>query len=127
VNPVILIIEDNEILRSIIFEFLELENFNVISAGDGVAGLNLAKELNPDAIICDIKMPCLDGYGVLKELRKDLSLAKIPVIFLSSEADSVTRLHALQLGANDYLIKPIKINQLLEAINNQLHPMQSVS
>ncbi len=126
-NPVILIIEDNEILRSIIFEFLELENFNVISAGDGVAGLNLAKELNPDAIICDIKMPCLDGYGVLKELRKDLSLAKIPVIFLSSEADSVTRLHALQLGANDYLIKPIKINQLLEAINNQLHPMQSVS
>jgi DNA-binding response OmpR family regulator len=127
VNPVILIIEDNEILRSIIFEFLELENFNVISAGDGVAGLNLARELNPDAIICDIKMPCLDGYGVLKELRKDLSLAKIPVIFLSSEADSVTRLHALQLGANDYLIKPIKINQLLEAINNQLYPMQSVS
>ncbi len=126
-NPVILIIEDNEILRTIIFEFLELENFNVISAGDGVAGLNLAKELNPDLIICDINMPYLDGYGVLGELRKDLSSAKIPVIFLTSDADSVTRLRALQLGANDYLIKPIRINQLLEAINNQLHPMQSVS
>jgi DNA-binding response OmpR family regulator len=127
VNPLVLIIEDNEILRSIIFEFLELENFNVISAGEGVAGLNLAKELNPDVIICDNNMPCLDGYGVLKELRKDLLIAKIPVIFLSSETDSVSRLRALQLGANDYLIKPIRINQLLEAINNQLHPMQSVS
>ncbi|MBD0344295.1 MAG: response regulator [Coleofasciculus sp. Co-bin14] len=121
-----LIIEDNEILRSIIFEILELENFNVISAGDGVAGLNLAKDLKPDVIICDINMPCLDGYGVLKELRKDLLIAKIPVIFLSSETDSVTRLMALKLGADDYLMKPIRINQLLEAINNQLQPMQSV-
>lgn len=126
-NPLILIIEDNEILRSIIFEFLELENFNVISAGDGLAGLQLAKELKPDLIICDINMPYLDGYGVLKKLRQDSSIAKTPLIFLSSDADSIARWQALQLGANDYLIKPIKINHLLQVINNQLHPMQSVS
>jgi DNA-binding response OmpR family regulator len=119
VKELILIIEDNDLLRSIFFDFLELENYNVISAEDGYRGLHLAKKLKPDLILCDINMPNLDGYEVLKKLRDDFSIAETPFIFITSQTDSNSYYRALQLGANDYLIKPISMSQLLEAIANQ--------
>jgi DNA-binding response OmpR family regulator len=125
VKKLILIIEDSEIIRSIIFEFLELKNFNVLSAEDGCIGLHLAKELQPDLILCDINMPKLDGYGVLKKLREDLSTATIPFIFLTAEADPDSRCRAMQLGANDYLTKPVNVSKLLNAIANQFTKIHS--
>lgn len=125
-KELILIIEDDEIIRSIIFEFLELKEFNVISAEDGCIGAHLAQELQPDLILCDINMPKLDGYGVLDKIRKNPSTAKIPFIFLTAEADSDNRKRAVQLGANDYLTKPVNISNLLQAIANQLQKLHSV-
>jgi len=90
-----------------------------MSAQDGCLGFLLAKEFQPDLILCDINMPNLDGYGVLKKLRDDFSIAETPFIFITSETDSNSYYRALQLGANDYLIKPISMSQLLEAIANQ--------
>jgi CheY-like chemotaxis protein len=81
-KKLILIIEDDEIFRSIIFDLLELENFNVISAQDGFLGLKLAKQFNPDLILCDINIPHLNGYEVLNKLREDLTIA-ILLLFLS--------------------------------------------
>jgi CheY-like chemotaxis protein len=126
VKELILVIEDDEIIRSIIFEFLELKQFNVISAEDGCIGAQLAQELQPDLIICDINMPNLDGYGVLDKIRRNHSTAKIPFIFLTAEADSDSRERAVQLGANDYLTKPVNIRKLFQAIANQLQKSHSV-
>ncbi len=124
-RKLILIIEDDEIIRLIVFNLLESRNFNVISAEDGFRGLKLAKELQPDLILCDINMPKLNGYEVLKELRKNLITVNIPFIFLSSEADRDSRYHAQQLGANDYLTKPLQLEKLLEAMTNQFKNLPS--
>lgn len=119
-KKLILIIEDDEIIRSIIFEFLELENFNVISAENGSHGLLLAEEFKPDLIICDINLPNINGYTVLKKIRENVAIAKIPLIFLSAETSQDSRSLARELGANDYLSKPVKINKLLDAIAQAL-------
>lgn len=120
----ILIIEDDEIIRSIIFNLLELEDFNVISAVDGLSGLLIAQKLQPDLILSDINMPQLDGYSLLKRLRNDLSTAKIPFVFITSNSGEQSRLKALQLGANDYVTKPLKFATLLKVITNQLKTAQ---
>lgn len=116
VSKLVLIIEDDPLFRLSIFEFLEAKDFNVISTANGASSLQLAKEFQPDLIICDLNLPCIDGFEVLKRLRKDLITAKIPVIFITSETDPKVRDRAMQLGANDYLTKPISLNQLLKSI-----------
>lgn len=125
-NNSILIIEDDRITRSVLSKLLKSEKFNVISAENGRAGLQLAKKLNPHLILCDINMPNLDGYGVLKRLREDLTTAKTPFIFLTVETDSVSRRWAWQLGASDYLTKPVNSKKLLESIANQFKYLGSV-
>lgn len=115
----ILLIEDDEIIRSLVLDFLELKNFKVVSAENGSQGLLLAEELQPELILCDINMPNFNGYTVLKKIRENVATAKIPFIFLSSETTQDSRSRARELGANDYLSKPVKINKLLEAITNQ--------
>ncbi|MGB5963812.1 MAG: response regulator [Coleofasciculaceae cyanobacterium] len=119
----ILVIEDSAMIRLNICEWLELENFNVHSAEDGIDGLWFIENFQIDLIICDINMPRLNGFGVLEALRKNPKNAKIPFIFLTSEVDQDSRWKAMQLGANDYLSKPIRLNQFSEAITNQLSPI----
>ena len=126
-TPLILIIEDDEMIRSNLFEFLKLEDFNCISAENGLIGLSLARQFNPDLIISDIYMPKLDGYGVLKHLREDVRTAKIPLIFLTGNTDENNRDWAWHLGANDYLTKPISFSKLLAVINKQLKNLYCLS
>ena len=115
-KPLILLIEDDDMMRSTLFEILELEDFNVVSAGDGLLGLRLAKEMQPDLIICDLNIPLLNGYGVLQRLRESLTTANIPFIFLTCENNPENRQRAMQLGANSYLTKPVTISKLLDTI-----------
>lgn len=122
----ILIIEDDEIIRSIIFDFLELNFFHVVTAENGSQGLSLAKKLQPDLIICDINMPNVNGYTVLTKIRQNIATAKIPLIFLSSDTTQDSRRRAKELGANDYLSKPMKLNKLMEAITNQFQQLHTV-
>lgn len=124
-NNLILIIDDDELTRSIFIEFLELENFNTICAEDGLVGLQLAQECKPDLILCDINMPRLNGHQVLKCLRDRRDTANIPLIFLTANTNPNCRMRALQLGANDYLIKPIEFRQLIAAINKQFQLVPS--
>ncbi len=125
-NKLILIIDDDDLTRSIFFEFLELENFNIICAEDGLVGLRLAKEFQPDLILSDINMPNCDGHQVLKCLRDNRETAKIPLIFLTANTNPTCRIKSLQLGANDYLIKPIDFRQLIAAINKQFQLVLSI-
>lgn len=117
----ILVIEDDEYLLLLIKRFLKSKQFNVLTAENGFIGLVLAKEQKPDLIVCDIKMPVLDGYGVLENLRKDLKISRIPVFFISFYADDESIARAYQLGVNEYLTKPVDFNKLLAKIKQRLN------
>lgn len=116
----ILIIEDETPIRDNLRQLLQLEGYVVLEAADGVSGLEIAFSLRPDLILCDILMPGVDGYGVLAELRGNPDMVATPFVFLTASASLEDRSQALKRGADDYLIKPFKIADLLAAIKRQL-------
>jgi two-component system, sensor histidine kinase and response regulator len=123
----ILVIEDEKDVRLNIVEILASGGFDSINAENGFVGIQMARETFPDLIICDIKMPDFDGYGVLEELRQDPSTALIPFIFLTAKADRAEIRQGMNLGADDYLTKPFRRMDLLETIAARLkrHSAQS--
>jgi len=116
----ILVIEDDFNVRSIILDILEAEDFLGIGAENGVIGVQLAKEILPDLIICDVMMPGLDGHQVLEELRNYKSTTTIPFIFLTAKSTTTDLRYGMNLGADDYLTKPFTHQDLLEAINSRI-------
>ena len=116
----ILVIENERETRQMLRECLELEGFEVISAENGLQGVEQAHAHLPDVIICDITMPKLDGYGVLKTLRQNLDTAIIPLIFVTGKSSKSQMRQGMELGANDYLVKPFTPEELLAAIAAQV-------
>jgi DNA-binding response OmpR family regulator len=116
----ILLIEDDTVMRENTAEILELDNFEVNTAPNGKMGCLLAKTQKPDLIICDIMMPELDGYGVLHILSKDIKTANIPFIFLTAKAERSEVRKGMELGADDYLVKPFDDTELLNAVEMRL-------
>jgi signal transduction histidine kinase len=116
----VLVIEDAEDIRSDILELLEGEGYPASGAQDGLAGVAAARAYLPDLIICDIMMPGLDGFGVLEELRQDPVTATIPFVFLTAKADKSDVRRGMELGADDYLTKPVEQAELLKAIETRL-------
>ena len=116
----VLIVDDTEDVRVIIAESLSLYGFNTLTAGDGRTGIDIARQEQPDLIICDINMPQLDGYGTLTALRENDSTATIPFIFLSGAADKINMRRGMELGADDYLTKPFTHAELMAAVNARL-------
>ncbi len=116
----ILIIEDETPVRTGIKDLLELKDYKVIAAESGAEGVKYAKEHLPDLIICDIKMPEMDGYEVLKKITKDEALSSIPFIFLTAKAEVTDMRYGMNLGADDYIIKPFKAVDLYKAIEVRL-------
>jgi YesN/AraC family two-component response regulator len=116
----ILVIEDETESREMFLESLEEEGFNAISAENGIVGIQKAKEVLPDIVICDILMPGIDGYGVLNTLRQNPVTAIIPFIFLTAKATMPEIRQGMDLGADDYLSKPSTVEELLGAIDARL-------
>jgi DNA-binding LytR/AlgR family response regulator len=116
----ILIIEDDSKSRSNIKYILEANGFKVFSAEDGLEGINMAMEIKPDLVICDILMPVADGYKVKEELSTNPKTSSIPFIFLSGKSEMCDIRKGMNLGADDYLTKPFKIADLLKAIEVRL-------
>src|SRR5919199_4125033 len=112
----ILVIENEGIIRLNILNILDRNGFNAIGAEDGKIGLELARELVADLIFCNITMPRLNGYEVLRELRNHPSTATIPFIFITAEAISVEVTLGQQGAADYYITKPFTANELLQAI-----------
>ena len=104
----ILIIEDESAIRSTLRELLELNGYKAFLAEDGMEGVQLAKEINPDLIICDIMMPRMSGEGVIEELKKDKILSMVPFIFLTAKADISDFRNGMESGADDYITKPFR-------------------
>lgn len=116
----ILVIEDEVTVGINILEILQSGGFEVIIAQDGEIGVQLAKQHIPDLIICDIMMPGLDGYGVLIALREESDTAMIPFIFLTAKTTREDFRQGMNLGADDYLTKPFRRTELLEAVAARL-------
>ena len=117
----ILIIEDESTILENILELLGLENFEALGTASGLAGIQLAQEHIPNAIICDIMLPDIDGYEVLKTLRSDPTTEHIPFLFLSARRLPSDIARGLELGANRYVTKPFTSEELLSAIHGVLN------
>jgi CheY-like chemotaxis protein/CRP-like cAMP-binding protein len=116
----VLLIEDDTVLRENTAELLELSNYKVTTAPNGEIGVNKAKQLIPDIIICDIMMPVLDGYSVLETLSKHVDTKYIPFIFLSAKTERQDVRKGMNLGADDYITKPFFEEELMSAIESRL-------
>lgn len=112
----VLVIEDEELIRESILNLLNTRGFSAIGSGYGKLGLQLAKEIVPDLILCDVRMPEFDGYEVLKALRQDPITATIPFIFLTAETTQDIQRPGQLNSANAYLTKPFTTAELLEVI-----------
>ena len=116
----ILVIEDSPEMRRNLLTILRLEKFHPLGAENGREGVELARREKPDVILCDVMMPELDGYGVLKALREDPATVTIPFIFLTAKGEKPDIRAGMNLGADDYLTKPVAKADLLNAINARL-------
>jgi signal transduction histidine kinase len=116
----ILIIEDETDILDNIRTILELEGYGTQVAENGRIGLNIAEREKPDLILCDVTMPEMDGYTVLRKLRQNEATASIPFIFLTSRALPQDFRLGMQLGADDYLFKPFSVDELLQTISTRL-------
>ena len=123
----ILVIEDEPEMRRNITTILRLEGFQPIAAENGRVGVNVATKEKPDLILCDVMMPELDGYGVIKELHNEPATMNIPFIFLTAKGERTDVRSGMNLGADDYLTKPIDKGDLLRAINTRLSRAEQLS
>lgn len=125
-NKKILVIEDNEDVRENLKELLELSGLSVEVAGDGKQGVIRALQYMPDLILCDVMMPELDGFGVLRIMSTKPELQKIPFIFLTAKTDRDDVRKGMNLGADDYIMKPFDDVELLEAIEVRLKKVEQL-
>ncbi|MCW3091982.1 MAG: transcriptional regulator [Ferruginibacter sp.] len=120
----ILLIEDNDDIRSNTAEILALSSYQVIEAENGKIGVEKAIENGPDLIICDIMMPVLDGYGVLHAVHKNEGIKNTPFIFLTAKAERSDFRKGMELGADDYITKPFSGTELLNAVDSRLKKIE---
>lgn len=125
-KSIILLIDDCAGLRENTAELLTLAGYSVSSAEDGKKGLEMIKNTSPDLILCDILMPELDGYGVLRAIKNMPQMVGIPFIFMTAKSENTDLRKGMNLGADDYLVKPFKDDDLLEAVNTHLEKKRQI-
>ena len=116
----VLVIDDEAPIRLLCRVNLEAEGMLVLEAGDGPAGLEQARSLQPDVILLDVMMPGLDGWAVAEELIDDDSTSEIPIVFLTARAELRDRARGLELGGVDYVTKPFNPLELASLVRNLL-------
>ena len=121
----ILVIEDEPQMRKNLQRMLQLEGFDALAATDGAEGVAIAKKELPDLILCDITMPGLDGHGVLGALRAERATSAVPFIFLTARGERGDVRAGMNLGADDYLVKPVSITEILAAIKARFARMST--
>lgn len=113
VNIKVLVVDDDMNICDLVELYFEKEGYKVYKAHNGYDALNIFKEKEPDIVVLDIMMPKVDGYEVLKEIRK---ISQIPVILLSAKGETFDRVLGLELGADDYMVKPFDNKELVARV-----------
>jgi DNA-binding response OmpR family regulator len=117
----ILVIEDQAGLRDAVVQLLKIQKYEVYEAENGLTGFNAILSLQPDVVICDVQMPKLNGYGVLRCINELVPQDRMPsFLFLTSRCQQEDIDKGLKLGADDYIIKPFILEDLLGAIRKSL-------
>ncbi len=122
----ILVIEDNQDVRENIVEILSLAGYETLAAENGKTGVSSVFSFKPDLILCDVMMPELDGYGVMKILQSNTQLAHIPLIFLTAKSEKTDMRKGMSLGAADYITKPFDDTDLLTSIEMRLQKAEVI-
>src|ERR1700676_4945812 len=115
----IVLIEDDADLFTLLKYNLEKEGFSMVGSQTGKGALELCRRVRPDLILLDIMLPDSDGLDICKGIRNDLELMQVPIIFLTARASETDRIVGLELGANDYIVKPFFIRELIARIKLQ--------
>lgn len=109
-----LVIEDDGNIAELLRLYLEKDGFEVQRAADGGAGVELFRSFSPDIVLLDIMLPVMDGWGVLRAIRRDSS---VPVIMLTAKSETPDKVSGLEMGADDYVTKPFEVKELLARIH----------
>jgi len=120
-NELILVVDDEPKIVRLARDYLERSNFRVLPAEDGVGALAAARQEKPDLIILDLNLPRLDGLDVCRALRRESS---VPIIMLTARAEEMDRLIGLELGADDYIVKPFSPRELVARVRAVLRRAQ---
>ncbi|RMH13692.1 MAG: DNA-binding response regulator [Planctomycetota bacterium] len=110
----VLVVEDDAAIRRGLVDALQVSNYETLEAGDGAQGLSLAIGCEVDIVLLDIMMPGMDGFDVLRELRK--AKPTLPVIMLTARGEEADRVRGLKLGSDDYVVKPFSVHELLARV-----------
>jgi DNA-binding response OmpR family regulator len=121
----IVLIEDDSDLVALLRYNLQKEDFQCVDAQSGKGALDLCRQVRPDLLLLDIMLPDCDGLEICKKLRADSELNHIPVIFLTARAAEADRIIGLEIGANDYVVKPFFVRELIARIRLQFRAQSS--
>lgn len=122
----ILVIDDDTIILNLLSIQLERNGYKVFTAFNGSEGIKLAKEIKPDLILCDILMPGMNGFEVLNKIQSDTETDLIPFIFISAVQEREHIREGINLGADDYLTKPIDIKDLIKSVETRLKKKERI-
>ncbi|MDZ7967962.1 MAG: response regulator [Nostoc sp. DedSLP03] len=115
----ILLVEDHYLNRMLLSDYLSYCGYEVQSLSEGSAFFSTIEKFEPDLMLLDLKLPDVDGYSLLKQVQQKPDLSKIPIIVVSAFAFKADRELALSLGARNYFVKPLKLKDLILAIEEQ--------
>ena len=110
----ILIVEDDGNIRELLRLYLEREGYEITEAANGEEGVELWRKINPDMILLDVMMPVMDGWEVCREIRAE---SDVPIIMLTAKGETADRVSGLEMGADDYIVKPFEMKELMARIN----------
>jgi DNA-binding response OmpR family regulator len=116
----ILIIDDNPANLGLLFDYLETKGFKVLVDTDGESALKAVSQAEPDIILLDILMPGADGFEICRRLKANFKTCDIPVIFMTALTDSADEVKGLELGAVDYITKPLQVEKVLARVTTHL-------
>jgi CheY-like chemotaxis protein len=121
-GPTILVVDDDPVIQKLLSVNFEMEGYRVVTANDGIEGLERVASDKPDLILLDVMMPRMDGIEVSKRLKSDPATKEIPVVLLSAKAQSSDIQSGIEAGADDYVTKPFDPLELLDKVAGLIGP-----
>lgn len=121
-NKTILVVDDEEPIRDVLYHNLKKEGYNIIQAADGLTAVDMALEQKPDLMLLDIMLPRLDGLSVCKRVKNSLN---IPILMLTAKDGEIDKILGLELGADDYITKPFSVRELVARVKANLRKIDA--